>query len=457
MEFDELVTARGTALLRFALMLCGDPDRAQDLVQSVLVKAYRRWAKVASANRPEAHAPRRHPPLRSPLIRRCDVHHGGRLVTDQQLDDLVRAAFRRHEHLVDGDGLLPAVRGRIVRRQRAVRTALAASATGLVLAGSAAGVFAFGPDRAAPPTDRTTPSPANSATTNPTQPVVADDTPPPVPPGWTAYSSRGAEVTVPSGWAVNNYGCGMDARPSVVRAQGLQRTCLTPEPPTKELAILGDRNVERPGAGRDLRERAIRVSGVAAYRADGRLPDGRWAGWVRIPSHDVLLVVRTRSATTTGRILDSARLVNADRHGCTTNRPAADRPAPPRAPDGFVPANPRSITICYYDTYGPAVLAASTRLTGAPAKQVAEALNQAKPGPNPDRPSPCDDGRRPGFNTELRITGTDGTTTVFVRFEGCTGRGMDNGAQRAAVTQTIIHRTLQPLHVGYGFDGDLPQ
>ena len=46
---------------------------------------------------------------------------------------------------------------------------------------------------------------------------------------------------------------------------------------------------------------------------------------------------------------------------------------------------------------------------------------------------------------------------MFVRFEGCTGRGMDNGARRAAVTQTIIHRTLQPLHVGYGFDGDLPQ
>jgi RNA polymerase sigma-70 factor (sigma-E family) len=55
LEFEELVSTRGTALVRFALMLCGDPDRAQDLVQSVLVRVYRRWSRVASADRPEAY------------------------------------------------------------------------------------------------------------------------------------------------------------------------------------------------------------------------------------------------------------------------------------------------------------------------------------------------------------------------------------------------------------------
>jgi RNA polymerase sigma-70 factor (sigma-E family) len=54
-DFEELVTVRGTALLRFALMLCGDPDQAQNLVQSVLVKAYRQWARVAGADHPEAY------------------------------------------------------------------------------------------------------------------------------------------------------------------------------------------------------------------------------------------------------------------------------------------------------------------------------------------------------------------------------------------------------------------
>ena len=30
-------------------------------------------------------------------------------------------------------------------------------------------------------------------------------------------SSLGLEIAVPAGWEVNNYGCGMDSRPSVVR------------------------------------------------------------------------------------------------------------------------------------------------------------------------------------------------------------------------------------------------
>ena len=38
--FEGFVGARGQALLRFALMLCGDRHRAEDLVQSVLAKAY---------------------------------------------------------------------------------------------------------------------------------------------------------------------------------------------------------------------------------------------------------------------------------------------------------------------------------------------------------------------------------------------------------------------------------
>ena len=53
--FEELVAARGQALLRFATMLCGDEDRAEDLVQAALTTAYRRWSRVAAADRPEAY------------------------------------------------------------------------------------------------------------------------------------------------------------------------------------------------------------------------------------------------------------------------------------------------------------------------------------------------------------------------------------------------------------------
>lgn len=52
---EEFVAARGEALLRFALMLCGDRHGAEDLVQSVLAKAYPRWGRIASLDRPEAY------------------------------------------------------------------------------------------------------------------------------------------------------------------------------------------------------------------------------------------------------------------------------------------------------------------------------------------------------------------------------------------------------------------
>ncbi len=53
--FDDFVAVRGQALLRFALMLCGDQHRAEDLVQSALAKAYPRWARLSAMERPEAY------------------------------------------------------------------------------------------------------------------------------------------------------------------------------------------------------------------------------------------------------------------------------------------------------------------------------------------------------------------------------------------------------------------
>ena len=55
MEFSEYVAARGLALERFAYVLTGDAHLAQDLVQTALLKAYRRWRWVARAEHPVAH------------------------------------------------------------------------------------------------------------------------------------------------------------------------------------------------------------------------------------------------------------------------------------------------------------------------------------------------------------------------------------------------------------------
>ena len=53
--FDEFVAGHGAALLRTALMLCGDPHRAEDLTQSTLAAAFRKWRRVAGAAEPAAY------------------------------------------------------------------------------------------------------------------------------------------------------------------------------------------------------------------------------------------------------------------------------------------------------------------------------------------------------------------------------------------------------------------
>ena len=54
-EFEAYVLARGRALERFAYALTGDAHRAQDLVQNVLLKAYRRWDRITALEHPDAY------------------------------------------------------------------------------------------------------------------------------------------------------------------------------------------------------------------------------------------------------------------------------------------------------------------------------------------------------------------------------------------------------------------
>ena len=58
MEFEEYVAARGAALERYAFVLTSDAQRSQDLVQTALVKAYRRWRRVVRADHPDAYVRR---------------------------------------------------------------------------------------------------------------------------------------------------------------------------------------------------------------------------------------------------------------------------------------------------------------------------------------------------------------------------------------------------------------
>ena len=48
LSFDEFVAARSSALWRSAYLLTGDPQRAEDLLQTALMKAWRRWSTIAA-------------------------------------------------------------------------------------------------------------------------------------------------------------------------------------------------------------------------------------------------------------------------------------------------------------------------------------------------------------------------------------------------------------------------
>jgi RNA polymerase sigma-70 factor (sigma-E family) len=54
-SFDAYVSGRAPALLRTAYLLTGDRYLAEDLVQEVLVKAHRHWARVIRMDHPDAY------------------------------------------------------------------------------------------------------------------------------------------------------------------------------------------------------------------------------------------------------------------------------------------------------------------------------------------------------------------------------------------------------------------
>ncbi len=53
MEFDDFARGQLPRLVRYAVMLTGDRELAQDLVQDVMVKVQRQWRRVSAADHPD--------------------------------------------------------------------------------------------------------------------------------------------------------------------------------------------------------------------------------------------------------------------------------------------------------------------------------------------------------------------------------------------------------------------
>ncbi|MBU2670369.1 SigE family RNA polymerase sigma factor [Actinoplanes bogorensis] len=111
--FEEYVRARGDALRRFAYVLCGDRHLGEDLVQEVLVRAYRRWPSI------EHEQPDRY--LRTALVRShvswLRVRSHRERPQEINTDFPVRDDFAHDQ--AERDDLWPRL-GRLTRAQRAV-------------------------------------------------------------------------------------------------------------------------------------------------------------------------------------------------------------------------------------------------------------------------------------------------------------------------------------------------
>ncbi|MDG4778456.1 SigE family RNA polymerase sigma factor [Micromonospora sp. WMMD961] len=58
MRYEEFADTRLAPLLRYAVMLTGDPHQAQDLVQETMVRVQLNWRRVARADSPERYVRR---------------------------------------------------------------------------------------------------------------------------------------------------------------------------------------------------------------------------------------------------------------------------------------------------------------------------------------------------------------------------------------------------------------
>jgi hypothetical protein len=350
-----------------------------------------------------------------------------------ELETLLRDTFRDREHVVAGDKtrLLPAARARRTRgRIGAVGTSLAVAA----LVGAITLAVAY-------PGRGWAPDPVG-----PAGPSGGGLSLPPPPPDWVRYSSLGLVIAVPGRWAINNYGCGMDGTPSIVRAMGAARQCLTPEPTTKNVAIIGPSPDRAYG---DLLRYRVSIDGVPASRIEWRLPDGRYAGSLAIASRQIYLDVRTTDEAARQTILDSAHLVDVDHVGCPTARPPVTPPAPGMA--GLIPASPTSVQVCYYGQRER--LQASTDLSAGDVARLSAEIDAAVPGRNPDvSPDECIS-PPPQPDVVLHVNGSDGRTTpLWMTFADCTGRGLDNGAMVVRISSAMIGAVMGPLQTGYSYN-----
>jgi RNA polymerase sigma-70 factor (sigma-E family) len=111
-SFDDYVTARGRALLRFAYLLTGDHHLAEDMLQEALAKVHRQWPKLSDPEHPTAY-------VQKAILRQYLSWRRRRSSTESPTDAPVDVPGADHaDRLAERDSMWHALAG-LPRQQRA--------------------------------------------------------------------------------------------------------------------------------------------------------------------------------------------------------------------------------------------------------------------------------------------------------------------------------------------------
>ncbi|MBO0812066.1 MAG: SigE family RNA polymerase sigma factor [Microlunatus sp.] len=112
--FEDYLDRHGAALQRYAFVLTGDAADAEDLVQTALTKAYRRWRRIAVMASPHAYVRR--------ILTHCFIdqrRRGPVVYASDSLTDVLDPAADHAGRWADLDAIIRAL-DELTRQQRAV-------------------------------------------------------------------------------------------------------------------------------------------------------------------------------------------------------------------------------------------------------------------------------------------------------------------------------------------------
>ena len=270
---------------------------------------------------------------------------------------------------------------------------------------------------------------------------------------------HGLVLTVPGSWHINDTRCGTPVADTVIRDEDSTPLCLLPRPKNvSSVELLAD-----PASWTAQLHQVAQVTNAhGVHLRRGSIP-GR-GDIVVVPAVGVVVLVRTSSAKTAQRIVDSVQVVDTDTTGCAMRQSSLNPPSGPALRGGpfhrynvryVIPPHVTAIAVCHYvDDW----LVSSTTVTGAPMAGLTHLANAAPAGlahaaSSDHLPSICtepsSDGGEAGsgFVLHAHYAGQP-DQLLWAHIGSCGMLGITNGLRSGRLSPALARAITSPLHIG---------